>query len=418
MRAIHDIGYQKEEPTSSGASRSEDFQDEGRTKRFEELEKKLRRLEDMRFSRADFQDAAGRVQDAICRTEGDSQTALHGTLRSSPEWPDEQIEQIMTDSEVLAGQNGSEVPAPPAPVHQIMIREPIALLDRLPEHYLSASRAQLGVLRAQAIQERRAEMAHLAQETIEETHCQLDSLAKEISHLLHGEMKKSLDNLTSVLLNRVAHSLEVQIQAAARHSMDMMLGCMKSLAVQSATEPETNRENRSAGYNQGGEYCQKDLSRTLPPATEEIQAKLAALQSDLQSQLRNILHAFQQKAAKQVTKEFMIVAGKLLQTEMNQLQGIQGADEGLELVGSPSGNLLGDTESFSVVDAQKACGEVIRQQASLQDKDNKQTLGRIWRGPAQKLNVGKSCSAAPNWRILGLCLWLIAVGPVVARPWC
>ncbi|HUY12943.1 MAG TPA: hypothetical protein VMX16_04825 [Terriglobia bacterium] len=374
-----------------------DLQEGELIKRFEELEGKLRRLESIGLSHSGSQEALADVQDDRCRAEGNPDlTGLQEPICSSPEQLDEQIQQISHGS-ASSGQKSFDQHAPQSAVRHIMIREPIALMDRLPERCLSPWTTQFGVLQAHAIEECRAGVARLAQEAVEETQGRLNSLAKEMISLLHGEMKKSLDNFTNVVASRVVQSLEQQIQAATHRSVDAALECMKSVAVQITAGPGTNQESSISGSKQCGEDCQREPVRTLPSIVEEIQTKPGALLSDLQNQMRNILQAFQERASKEVAEQFRTIASELLHREIKQLQGVYDTEERLDVeFGRPAESLSSAITHSSPADVSNTCGLASH---------------------TPKPKAGKPHGAAPNWRILGLSLWLIIAGPVLVRVW-
>ncbi|MGH9357488.1 MAG: hypothetical protein ACRD10_15285, partial [Terriglobia bacterium] len=195
---------------------SDESQDARLTKRLEELEKQLGRLEGIGLSGSD-------PQETLAQVPGDpSRAGMHADVPRPEKGPrspilvrqDQPVEKPTRESAAEAWQSNVRNPGPPPAMQQITVREPLARMDQLAERHPSALIDQLGVLQSQAIQEYRAEMARWLQVTVEETRCRLNSLANEIRCRLQAEMNESLGNLAGELAGQMAQSLQRDVETA------------------------------------------------------------------------------------------------------------------------------------------------------------------------------------------------------------
>lgn len=384
MHSLHVFGSRKENssPGTPGGEQGQGFntiQDGGLTKRFEELEKQLNRLESIRLSGGDPQCAIAAVQESLCRAESHpdatgSEKKLCGTI---PGRLDRQVDGVTHDG-TAARQKNIRSSEPPLATRQVTISEPFACMDRLPERYPPALLAQLGALQAQTIHECRVEMARLSHETIEEARCRLNSLANEVAA-------------------QMAQSLERQVEAATCHTAAAVLGCARSVAAQLAIGPRIQQLSDGTSPSQGAQAYKGDLAQALPPAVKKVQNRSAVLLDDLQGQLQNVLHSFQEKAARQVAEEFRNIAGELLQREIRQLQ-IKGLAAKIE---QPSESLWSQPEPGSSRAPERA-GALAQKLASFWPGSNAQGSRRLHREVMLKETADRPHSNAPKWRILGL----------------
>ncbi|MGH9355493.1 MAG: hypothetical protein ACRD10_05125, partial [Terriglobia bacterium] len=187
------------------------------------------------------------------------------------------------------------------------------------------------------------------------------------------------------------------VETATHHTAAAVLEGAQSVAAQLAAGSGMRRLSGEIGSCQGVQAPRGDPAQALPSAAEGVQNKSALLLRDLEGQLHAVLHAFQERATRQVAEEFQNVAGGLLRREIEQLQ-TKGLTAELE---QPLEGLRSEAQHGS----SQAAGRRRDFPQGLADFWPKSSVQGFWRARRQTIpteNTGTPGGNAPKWRILGL----------------
>lgn len=148
-----------------------------------------------------------------------------------------------------------------------------------------------------ALQECRAQTRYLIQGTVEEARYRLKSLAGAIIPALQSDLEKSLDQAASAAISRAAASFERQIQEVITRTADEVLERLRIgilEAASTAKEADDPQEKRLEV---------QEVAQALAPVIDETRDKLASFLEDARQQLQNALRAFEENTARHATGE-------------------------------------------------------------------------------------------------------------------
>lgn len=246
---------------------------------------------------------------------------------------------------------------------------------------------------SQALQECRIQTRYLIQGAIEEARHRLKSLAEAMIPQFQSGIEKALEKSASAAINRAAVSFEQQIRDVIGRGMNEAFSRGMSGILKAASVEKTLVDGKAVG----GERSQEATAQTLAPAVEEIPSQSAAFLDEVRRQMQDTLRSFEENAAKRVSEEFQKTAGDLLEREIRQIRTSLGKAE------TPDAELP-LTHENSPGDAEKSQTTVASPETAF--PANGKRLGPALltaeRGRWGKRSLEKSRRNQPTWRILGL----------------
>ncbi|MGH9353714.1 MAG: hypothetical protein ACRD2G_16400, partial [Terriglobia bacterium] len=186
------------------------------------------------------------------------------------------------------------------------------------------SNARLDVLQTGVIRECQEKVALLVEEAVEGAGHRLRCMVDQMLVCFMTDIEKALQKSAGVMASQAIRLLEEEIKITTRHGLYAGLAGMKSSPAGSIAETGRAQPENKAVSTRDPHRDIEAAGRELSTAVGAIQSNPDALLTSLDTRLQATLHAFEENTAKQLAANFQNTVRELLKRELELLRTSDG----------------------------------------------------------------------------------------------